>query len=257
MTTSWINYAWRLLWTGIAFASFSIGGFVLAVTIFPLLALFSRDAAQRAQRFRAILRLAFRLFLAVLHVSGVLRVVVKGQERLATTRGAVIVANHPSLIDVVILAARLPATQCIVKPALWQHRFLGPVMRAAGYIPSDSDGETMLRRCREALAQGDNLIIFPEGTRSRPGAGIRFQRGFANIAVLADAPILPVFIRCDPPTLLKGDRWYDIPDRRVLFELDVKFPICVDTAAAAPARGREARRLTREINGAFAGLVST
>ena len=256
MTARRINYAWRLLWTGIVFASFSLGGFLLAVGVYPLLALFSRDAAQRARRFRAILRVAFRLILAVAGVSGVLRIVVKGEDRLATIRGAVVVANHPSLIDVVILAARLPATQCIVKPALWQHRFLGPVMRAAGYIPSDADGETMLRRCRESLAQGDNLIIFPEGTRSRPGAEIRFQRGFANIAVLAGAPILPVLISCDPPTLLKGDRWYDIPDRRIFFELDVKFPICVDTAAA-PARGREARRLTREINGAFAGLVST
>lgn len=256
MTASRINYAWRLLCTALGFASFSIGGFVLAVGVYPLLALFSRDEAQRARRFRAILRLTFRLLLVVLDVGGVLRILVKGGDRLASTRGAVIVANHPSLIDVVILAAHLPATQCIVKPALWQHRFLGPVMRAAGYIPSDADGETMLRRCRESLGQGDNLLIFPEGTRSRPGAEIRFQRGFANIAVLAGAPILPVFIRCDPPTLLKGDRWYDIPHCRALFELDVKLPISVD-AAAAPARGREARRLTREINGAFAGLVST
>lgn len=256
MTARRLNYAWRLLWTGIAFASFSLGGLLLAVAAFPVLALFSRDAAQRGHRFRAVLRWAFRLFLAVLDLCGVLRIVIDDTGRLAACRGAVIVANHPSLIDVVILMAHLPRAQCIVKPALWRHPFLGPVMRAAGFIPSDVDGETMLHRCRESLAAGDNLIIFPEGTRSQPGEQIRFQRGFANVAVLSGAAIQPVFIRCDPPTLLKGDRWYDIPDRRVLFDLQVKAPISVGLAAA-PARAREARRLTREVNGAFADLVRT
>lgn len=249
-----MNYIWRLLCTGAAFALFSLGGLLLSVTVFPALAILSPDPADRRRRFRLVLRTAFRLFIAVLDLCGVLRITVAGRERLRDCRGRVVVANHPSLLDVVILGGLLPNAQCIVKPALWRHPFLGPVMRSAGYIPSDAEGADILKQCQASLAVGDNLIIFPEGTRSRPEAEIRFQRGFASIATLTGAGIQPIFIRCDPPTLLKGDRWYDIPDRRVAFEVSIGEPVAVDPSAHL-ARGREARRLTREINGMFAQLV--
>lgn len=248
------NYLWRLLCTGVAFTLFSLGGLLLSATVFPVLAVLNPDPVDRRRRFRAVLRIGFRLVIAVLDLCGLLRLTVAGRERLRDCRGRVVVANHPSLLDVVILGSLLPNAQCIVKPALWRHPFLGLVMRFAGYIPSDAAGVDILERCRASLAAGDNLIIFPEGTRSRPEAEIRFQRGFANIATLAGAGIQPIFIRCNPPTLLKGDRWYDIPDRRVDFEVSIGEAVPVDPSAPH-ARSIEARRLTREINGMFAQLV--
>lgn len=251
-----LNYIWRLACTGFGFIAFSLGGFLLASIVFPALILTHPNVEDRSRRFRAVLCSAFRLFLGYLDICGILRLVVDRPDRLARCTGSVVVANHPTLIDVVVLMTLVPRAQCIVKPALWRHPFLGPVMRAAGYIPNDLDGEALLARCQASLDSGDNLIIFPEGTRSRADGDTRFQRGFANIAVLTGASIQPVIISCDPPTLRKGDRWYDIPPRRVLYQFLVQDQVRPEGGNERP-RAIEARRLTRQINGVFAGVVGT
>jgi 1-acyl-sn-glycerol-3-phosphate acyltransferase len=116
-------------------------------------------------------------------------------------------------------------------------------VRRAGYIRNDLPAPAMLAACREALERGAKLIVFPEGTRSRPDAPPRFQRGFANIALASGAPVLPVLITCDPPTLAKGEPWWRVPPRRPLFRLRVGTPIDPAAFAALP-RGLAARRMT-------------
>jgi 1-acyl-sn-glycerol-3-phosphate acyltransferase len=73
----------------------------------------------------------------------------------------------------------------------------------------------MVERASEALQAGENVIVFPEGTRTTPGQPMQFHRGAASIAVRAATVVTPVFIRCVPTTLAKSMPWYRIPDRRV------------------------------------------
>src|SRR5262249_53550747 len=75
------------------------------------------------------------------------------------------------------------------------------------------------------IAEGRSVVLFPEGTRS-PGGGLRrFQRGAAHIALKSGCPIAPIVITCPPPTLLKAQRWHDVPDRRAAYVLRVRAPI--------------------------------
>ncbi|MFP1590546.1 lysophospholipid acyltransferase family protein [Escherichia coli] len=69
-----------------------------------------------------------------------------------------------------------------MKSALLKNPFLGGVVRAADYL-INSEAETLLPRCQQRLAQGDTILIFPEGTRTKPGEKMTLQRGAANIAV--------------------------------------------------------------------------
>jgi 1-acyl-sn-glycerol-3-phosphate acyltransferase len=213
-----LDRLWRLAGTGVAFAFIFFGGGLLAATLLPLLALLPGDRRDRVQ---AIIHRMFRFYMAMLQRLGLLRLEIEGVERLQASEGRLIVANHPSLLDVVMLMALIPKAQCIVKHELWNSFLLGGMMRRAGYIRNDLEPEALVHACREALDRGCSLIVFPEGTRTRPGELPRFRRGFANLATLTGAPIQLVVITCDPPTLVKGEPWWRIPPRKPLFRLVV------------------------------------
>src|SRR6185312_5089704 len=198
-----MNYLWRLAATGLAFAVMGVGGIVLALVV-PLASLGTRDPLVRARRARRYIRNSFRGYLLMLRWLGVLRLEVVGGERLAQCQGRLIVANHPTLLDVVLIMALVPNAHCVAKHQLWRNPFLGPIMRISGHIRNDGDAEAFIDACRSALAAGGNLIIFPEGTRSVPGQRLRFQRGFAHIATLTGANLQLVAITCEPVTLIKG-----------------------------------------------------
>ena len=244
-----IDRAWRVVATGLAFAGIFAGGGLLAATVLPLLVLLPGDPRPRAQH---VIRAAFRVYLAVLQAIRLLRIETEGLERLADSGGAIVIANHPSLLDVVLLMAFLPRSQCIVKHQLWASGLLGGLVRRAGYIRNDLAGEAMLAACRASLERKQALIIFPEGTRSQPGEKRHFQRGFANLALLTGAPLLPVLITCDPPTLAKGEAWWVVPERPPLFRLRVGEKLDGAVWAGSATRALAARRLVRAVEAYYA-----
>ena len=246
MRTS-VNYVWRLLGTGIGFAVFSVGGLLMAVCLFPLVAVTAPDLATKNSRTRRLIHASFRGFVGLLSVLGVIEFNTTGRERLQACRGEIIIANHPSLLDVVLLMSLLPEAQCVVKHQLWSSRFLGSVVRGAGYIRNDIPAEQMIEQCRLEFDQGRNMVLFPEGTRTVPGKPIKFQRGFANIATLCGADLQLITIRCTPPTLLKGERWYEIPDEKMKFSLVIHEEIHTSDYLHNNLRTIAARKLTKDM----------
>jgi 1-acyl-sn-glycerol-3-phosphate acyltransferase len=244
-----LDHLWRLVATGGAFAALFGGGGVLAVTILPLLALLPGHSRERAQM---VVHLTFRCYLATLKMLGVIRFDLDGAEKLKQPGGRLVIANHPSLLDVVFLMSLIPKAQCIVKHQLWTHPLLGPLMRRAGYIRNDLDPEQLVAACRESLADGNVLIIFPEGTRSQPGETPRFRRGFANLATLTGAPIQLVLITCDPPTLFKGEPWWKIPPRAPHFQLIVDECLDANHYLQYPHRSLAARKLVQSLEQYYA-----
>jgi len=130
------------------------------------------------------------------------------------------------LIDTVFLMAFVKNADCIVKGALWNNPFTGGPVRAAGYI-SNAGGAELVDDCIASLRRGNNLIVFPEGTRTGADGVIALKRGAANIAVRGARDITPVLIRCDPPTLGKGEKWWQVPPRRVLLRIDVQDDVAI------------------------------
>lgn len=209
-----INYYWRLLATGYNFASFGIGGFLLALTLLPLVRLWPGTLQKKNERARRVIHHTFRGFVWQMRMTGVISVELHGIEKLRGSDGQLIIANHPTLIDVVLLIALLPRSCCVVKDALFKNPLLKGVVRATGYINNNVDPELFLQQCRDTMDAGYSMLVFPEGTRTRPGQPLLFQRGASHIAVRCGADIVPVTITCEPPMLRKGERWYQIPPRR-------------------------------------------
>jgi 1-acyl-sn-glycerol-3-phosphate acyltransferase len=227
--------------------------------MFPLLRLstWNRDVARR--RIQRGMQVTFKVYMEIMRRLGICTYSIDGDasEGLARLRqpGRLIIANHPTLIDVVLLGSLLPEVDCIVKRGLWRNPFLRWPVSWAGYIPNsegpnsegpNSNGEELVERCSATLRKGHSLLVFPEGTRTVPGKPMRLQRGAAHIALAADVEILPVTITCDPVTLFRGNPWYRVPARRFHMQVKVGMPV----AARAFREGNEvtsrsARRLSQ------------
>lgn len=219
-----VKQAGKILTSGVLFLGLGIGGLIYTFFALPTLWLLPGGPARRKQRTRKMIHISFCLFVSGLEASGILKVVPKNLPALGSLNGTLIVANHPSYLDIVVILALLPDAVCLVKSGVWRNPFFGPLVRAAGFIPI-VDAERALDEAEAAIKEGLALVIFPEGTRSRIGQPLKFQRGVAYLALRTGAPVLPLLIDVTPPLLAKGDRWYDIPTSTCRFAVCAELPV--------------------------------
>jgi 1-acyl-sn-glycerol-3-phosphate acyltransferase len=139
------------------------------------------------------------------------------------------VANHPTLLDVVAIIAHVDDVCCVVKRPLMANPLVGPLLRACGHITVDGedmmDGARVVDAAAQRLAEGQRVLIFPEGTRSPPGAVRSFRRGAFELARRAGVPVVPAFLRCDPPALGKEGTVRNYPKARPVLRVRVLPPM--------------------------------
>jgi 1-acyl-sn-glycerol-3-phosphate acyltransferase len=244
---AWPGRLWRMFATGVAFGSFGVGGLLLGIAVFPLLSLATRSPEQRGRRARALIGALFRLFIRWMRLLGLLTYELHDMERLQR-RGLLVLANHPTLIDVVFLIGYVPDALCVVKSTLANHPSTRGPVRATGYICNNS-GADLLQTCVDKLRAGGNLIIFPEGTRTRPGQPLKMQRGAAQIALRGGLDITPVHIHCEPLGLFKGQPWWRVAEQALRFRVQVAedLPTAPFLEAAGGEASLAARRLTEHL----------
>ena len=162
--------------------------------------------------------LGFRTWLRVFRAAGLLYCDLAALEPLANERQLVVAPNHPSLLDAVLLLSRLPNAVCITKPEVWDNPCLGGGARLAGYIRNDAP-LSLVRRAAAELRAGRQLLIFPEGTRTRQAPLGPLRGGFALMARAGGAPIQAVLIETNSPFLGKGWRFLRRPDFPLVFRV--------------------------------------
>lgn len=123
----------------------------------------------------------------------------------------VVVANHQSILDILMLA-RLPREmKWVAKEELFKIPWAGWMLRMAGDIAirrgdPESGGEA-LARARAYLARGMSVMIFPEGTRSAKGTLLPFKSGAFRLAIDAGVPVLPIAVHGTAHGMPKGGPW--------------------------------------------------
>jgi len=174
--------------------------FAVAVLIFLVTAPFDRR--------RVILHLytcAWASF--YVYLSPIWRCRVVGRDRLPWKGPAVIVANHLSLIDILVLHGLYRPFKWVSKSANFRIPVLGWNMRLNGYVPVTRGAADsvlrMMKRCRELLGQGNPLLFFPEGTRSASGELQPFKDGAFQLAMESGVPVIPVALSGTHRTLPK------------------------------------------------------
>jgi 1-acyl-sn-glycerol-3-phosphate acyltransferase len=201
-----------------------------------------RDSECRQTLARRIIARSFAGFVWLMKSLGVLSYEIKGDPRSAPTHNCLILANHPTLIDVVFLVALFPHADCVIKSALWRNPFTRGAVSAANYISND-DGPEVIAQCIKRLREGSSLILFPEGTRTKPHAQPVFQLGAAAVAVRAAANLQPVLIGCHPLTLYKNDPWYNTPAQRPFFRFEILPSLRIQELVTSEAGPRQQQRM--------------
>ncbi len=187
---------------------------LVALVLLPLL------PAATARRFgRAGISRGYAVFWAVAQGVGMMRIDSRALRALAAQPGGLIVAaNHPSMLDALLVVACLPRGVCIMKASLMRNVFLGAGARLARYIRNDSP-RGMIGDAVQNLRDGAQLVVFPEGTRTVRQPVNAFLPGITLIAQRAQVPIQAVIIDTDSPYLSKGWPIWRTPPATVSFTL--------------------------------------
>jgi 1-acyl-sn-glycerol-3-phosphate acyltransferase len=150
-----------------------------------------------------LIMVGFRFFLWLMQSSKIISCDLAALDRLRNQGPLIIASNHPTLLDVMLIISRLPRVTCTAKAKLLNNPFVGASARFAGYIRNDRPTHLVRESIRQ-LHGGRQLLVFPEGTRTRSNDVGPFKGGFALIAKHAGVPIQTVFIESNSRFLGKG-----------------------------------------------------
>jgi acyl-[acyl-carrier-protein]-phospholipid O-acyltransferase/long-chain-fatty-acid--[acyl-carrier-protein] ligase len=223
----------------------SIGGVLLALAVLNVLVAVYTALLLPAALLKGILQILFRTFF---------RANVKGLEHLATAGPrALIVANHLSFLDAVMLAAFLPGRATFaVNTAISKKWWMRPVMVTLDLIAIDPGNPLAVRVLIDRLKQDTHVVIFPEGRISITGSLMKVYEGPALIADKANAPLVPI--------RLEGFQFTIFSKVKTLFRAQL-FPklsmtVCAPTrlTVSPEARGKKRRE---QLGAALHDLMTT
>lgn len=214
----------------------------MALLLYPLL-----PAATGRRLGRTVASRGYGLYWRITAASGLLYVKAEALDALRDEPGLMLVANHPSLLDAMMLVAHLPQCACVMKASILSNPLLGPGAMLARYIDNTS-AWNMVQGAVSELKEGRQLVLFPEGTRTTRLPINPFHGSFTLIAKRAHAPIQTVFIDTVSPYLGKGWALWKMPP------LPIHFAVRLGRRFE-PADDHEA--LHREIEAYFAAGVRT
>lgn len=153
---------------------------------------------------RFAIRNGFRFYLGFLQTFCACRFDLRELDQLRDAGPLVLVANHPSMLDAVMILSRLPNAVCVMKASLLDNILFGSAARLARYIRNDAPLE-MIIDARDELLAGSHLVIFPEGSRTLEFPLDRCMSTAGLIANRARVPVQTLLIEFSTPYL--GKAW--------------------------------------------------
>ena len=211
----------RCILAVVCYIAFGIGGSFISLVL--LLCFFLPERARVCVGSK-VLQYSWKLMCVLMGMTRNLSLRVPDKKKMRAIRGSIVVANHPSLIDVVILTSIIPGSKLVANSKLLRWRFLRPILKGL-CITNDTGAELFIEQAKHALDDGFNIIIFPEGTRTTPGKVSKLQRGAFQLALQSGYPLVPIHIHTDGPFLTKEYPWWYVGEHCPHFTLTLGEPI--------------------------------
>ena len=192
----------------ICFIIFFCGALFLGFVLFPFHKIISTSDVL-AKKNRASIKKLFIFFCFLMKFLRLIEIEVEKIDKINKLDAAIIVANHPTLLDYIILTAHINDCLCIVKKGIWNNSILKNIVRPAGYMPNNMNSELILK-CDNAIEGGSSILIFPQGTRSSLDGQqpIKSERGASQLALRTKTNLLVISIALDIDFLNKSHKWY-------------------------------------------------
>lgn len=211
---------WRGFLICIVFAIFGLGSLLLSFCFLPIGGIFLRGNRKR-EAFSYIIHKLWHIYTQFFVVLGLIKIETVGVKPL---RGKIIVATHPTFIDILILIGLYDNSLCLAKKELLNNIFLKNIIKNV-YIPNNIELDEFKRICTEALTDGYNIIIFPTGTRTVKGEELKIHKGAAALQIASRVDIIPIKMECDYPFLQKGKPIYNAGERVITYKISQLEPI--------------------------------
>jgi 1-acyl-sn-glycerol-3-phosphate acyltransferase len=168
---------------------------------------------------------------------------VGGRDKLPWRGAAVLVANHASLIDILVLFLIFRPFKWVSKAELGRVPFVGWMLWLNDYVMVRRGDRESIRRmldhCRRHLAAGSPLLLFPEGTRTRTGQLGPFKEGGFRLALEAGVPVIPIAVHGTYEALPKSGILFNRMNARIEV-LDPLDPAALGSAEALRDAARSA-----------------
>jgi 1-acyl-sn-glycerol-3-phosphate acyltransferase len=187
---NWPLYIHRVIMKAWSFFVFGLGSAILAFPIMPVMWLMFHPIENFQKKARRLVSASFRFFIGLMTCMGIVEFEAPDKEFFNSLKSKIIVANHPSLLDIVMIISMVPNADVIVQGYARDTILWGVVKQL--YILNTLNFEELTAACKESLEKGNCLVIFPEGTRTRRGEKMRLKKGAARISLLTGVDIVAV-----------------------------------------------------------------
>jgi 1-acyl-sn-glycerol-3-phosphate acyltransferase len=240
-------HALKVVRGALIFTAFYMSGALFGSAFLAACSLFARGPVDRMRQAQLAIGTVFRFVLDCLRWARIFNFDARTVAPRLPDRPVIVIANHPTTIDVVATLAVYRGAVVVVKHKIWTDPFLRRMFNWCGHIPGgDGSAEAnalLLEQVQERLKQGFSVVIFPEGTRSPAGGLGTMYRGAFTLAAATQTDILPVLITCDPPALTKDAPWHALPKQPVDYRVSPQDIFSV--------RGLTARQLQRQVTALY------
>jgi 1-acyl-sn-glycerol-3-phosphate acyltransferase len=224
---SWADRGIDCIVTLICWAWFIFGFILFFSWLYLISALVVKDPELTFQRLNSRF---YQIFFRIVRVTAP-RQRIEIDKKVAAIRSSVIICNHLSYLDPLLLIALFQQQRTIVKTRFFSMPIFGWIIKKSGYFPATSEGpfaQMMIRQMETMgpyLQGGGNLFVFPEGTRSRDGKLGILNKGAFKIARICRAPIYVLEI-CNTDKLFTPGKF--LFNTRMKNNISVKIIDCIE-----------------------------
>jgi 1-acyl-sn-glycerol-3-phosphate acyltransferase len=207
-----------------SFFFFGFSSLLLTILVLPPMRLVLHPKERFKKHARHFVSLSFRFFIGMMNVIGAVVLKPDNKKAYRCLESKIVVANHPSLLDSVMLISLIPNADSIVAGYLTKSILRGIVRQL--YIvnsPNYNDQKEIMDAAIESLKLGNCLLIFPEGTRTHRSKKVTIKKGAARLSLESGCSIVPVNIGgTDKYGLGKKDPWTGFnPTERYIYKINM------------------------------------
>ena len=202
------------------FFLFGIGSIIIGYFIIPVINIFVKNEKDRFKKSLFCVSRAWLFLITIMKFLNLIEIKVNDFEKLKNLKESIIVATHPSYIDIVILCALIPNTTGFAPEKLLSNIYMKNIVKSA-FLISGKEIDELSEDTKKRLDEGFNVVIFPSGIRHKRDEFPKIRKGAALIAYKTGKNIVPVKMTTTVNFLQKDEPAYQAGEKTSLFEITI------------------------------------